>query len=110
MNGRAGATYADFNWPVIKERFAFGHYEVMGISRPKVEERMRVLTLSQLSKLDGCAADVFTDHIGHASKLAFTIGARLFVQKVLFARRFCGQGGTSANGLDASKEFVCTVL
>jgi len=110
MNDRAGATYAYFNWPVIKERFAFGHYKVIGVSEPKVKEPMRVLTLSQLSKLDGCAADVFADHISRASKLAFTVGARLFVQKALFSRRFCGQGGTSANGLDARKEFVCTIL
>ena len=71
---------------------------------------MRVLTLCQLSKLGGCAADVFADRISHASKLAFTVGTRLFVQKALFARRICGQGGTSANGLDASKEFICAIL
>jgi len=110
MNGRAGATYADFNRPVIKERFAFGHYEVIGMNERKVKVGRRVLTLCQLSKLDGCAADVFADRISRASELAFTVGARLFVQEALCARRFCGQGGTSANGLDASKEFVCTVL
>ena len=38
---------------------------------------MRVPTLCQLSKLDGCAADVFADRAGHASELAFTVVARL---------------------------------
>jgi hypothetical protein len=81
----------------------------MGLSEAKVEEQMRVPTLRQLSKLDGCAADVFADRTGHASELGFTVGARLRI-KALFAWVFCGQGGASADGLDASKEFVCTVL
>lgn len=80
MNGRAGTTYADFNWPVIKERFAFGHYEVIGMNEGKVKERRRVLTLCQLSKLDGCAADVFADRISHASEVAFAVGMRWFIQ------------------------------
>ena len=79
------------------------------MSEAKVEERMRVPTLRQLSKLDGCAADVFADRTGHASELGSIVGTRLFI-KALFARVFCGQGRTSADGLDASEEFVCTVL
>ena len=63
-------------------------------------------TLRQLSKLDGCAADVFADRAGQASEVGSTVGARLS----LFARVFCRQGRTSADRLDASKEFVCTVL
>jgi hypothetical protein len=67
---------------------------------------MRVPTLRQLSKLGGCAADVFADRTGHASELGFTVGARLSQ----FAWVFCRQGRTGADGLDTSKEFVCTVL
>jgi hypothetical protein len=81
----------------------------MGLSEERVEERMGVLTLCQLSKFDSCATDVFADRAGYASELAFTVAARLFIQEV-FARMFCGQGRTSADGLYARKEFVCTIL
>ena len=67
-------------------------------------------TLCQLAELDGCGADVFADHTGHASKLAFAVGACSVVQAALLAGTFCRQRGATANGLYARKEFVCAVL
>lgn len=66
--------------------------------------RVNMPTLCQLSELDGRGANVFADHAGHASKLAFVVKA------ALLAGNFCRQRGATANGLHASKEFVCAVL
>jgi hypothetical protein len=71
---------------------------------PRMKKRINMPTLCQLSELDGCGADVFADHAGHASKLAFVVKA------ALLAGKFCRQRGASANGLDASEEFVRAVL
>jgi hypothetical protein len=46
-------------------------------------------TLCQLSKLDGCIADVFANCAGHAGKLAFTVSASLFVKKTLLVGISC---------------------
>lgn len=68
-------------------RFATMRHDV---SEPEPKKLISMPTLRQLAKLNGCAADVLADRAGHASKLAFTVGACLFVKKALLASIFFG--------------------
>ena len=77
---------------------------------PRKKKWLNTPTLCQLSELDGCGANFFADHAGHATELAFAVGACFVVKAALLAGSVGRQRGATANGLHAGKEFVCAVL